>query len=114
MNQPTFAASAKYFIDSCCRQRLMLMRTGRSLNTDPHIYDIAVGMRWEIQTLTTDIQFAMYIRRKASDLIALMPGKNCKGIAKRLQEFNRINTMASNIINQNTYKVNRQLQIELV
>jgi hypothetical protein len=101
----TFALRAKQFIDGCCRQRLLLLRTGRSQITDDGIYDIATGLRTELQTLVTDKQLALFIRRRAADIMALMPGRNCKGIKTRIQKLNELTYAAGNILNENSYKL---------
>jgi len=86
----TFAKQAKQFIESCCRQRLFLLRTNRSQLSDDNVYNIAVGLQNEIQPLSTDQQLALFFHRKEPDILALIPGKKCKGIEKRLQKFNEL------------------------
>jgi len=86
----TFSQQAKQFIESCCMQRLMLLRTGKSQIKDDNIYNLTTGLWNEIQPLCSDQQIALFLKKKEDDLKALIPGKKCKGIEKRLQKFNEL------------------------
>jgi hypothetical protein len=88
--QLNYSSEVKQFIISACRQRLMLLRSGRSLSSNDRIYDIAKGLENDAQNICNDIQAASFMRKRSAEILALLPGKYCKGIAKRVNKYNEL------------------------
>jgi len=87
---PNFAADVKKFVVSACRQRLMLLRTGKSNSTNPRLYDIAKGLETDVKMIHADMQAASFLNRRAAEVLQLLPGKNCIGIQERVNTFNKL------------------------
>lgn len=96
--QLNFHSEVKQFIISACRQRLMLLRSGRSLSTNDRIYDIAKGLENDAQNIFSDLQAAAFMRKRADEILALLPGKYCKGIAKRMNKYNELVFQSNKIL----------------
>ena len=93
-----FSSEVKQFIISACRQRLMLLRIGRSLSSNDRIYDIAKGLENDAQNIFSDLQAAAFMRKRADEILALLPGKYCKGIAKRMNKYNELVFQSNKIL----------------
>lgn len=93
-----FATEVKQFIISSCRQRLMLLALGKSKSNNPHLYDIAQGLKSDCDRIYTDYQAALFLKRKASEIIALLPGDKCAGIKKRIDQLNQLNYKSNTIL----------------
>lgn len=97
-NKTTYSALVKNFVIKICRMRLHLLRTGKSQINDNGAYDLATGLQNDAQLIYVDVQAAKFLRRHAADILALMPGKNCKCIEKLTREFNEINWQSQKIL----------------
>ena len=95
---PNYAAEVRYFVTSACRQRLMLLRTGKSKSDNPRLYDIAKGLEYDVQMVQADVQAASFLNRRSGDILALLPGKDCKSIKTRIQKFNDLYYKAKTIM----------------
>jgi len=86
---------AQSFVLKLCRMRLYLLKQDKSRNPDPQLHAIATGLQHEFKNVTGNANTRSLLRRHASNIQRIMPGKGCSCFASLNKELTELFDLAN-------------------
>ena len=90
-----FGTSARMFMISACMQRDRLLRSNKSKNPDPKLYDKSKQMQIDLLGIYSDKSVAAYLLKNYDTVYSIMPKNSSKDI--RIQRLRQLKEQAIRI-----------------